>query len=154
MTVQSLDVQAVCRPINVRADLCHGCQTCMLGCSLYHEGQCYPGLARVAVRKDMARFIFDIRICQHCESPECLEACPSGAMSLDARGVVLLDDDVCIRCGSCAEACPYEVIFYNEREDRYLKCDLCAGRADGPLCAALCPVGALTTQDTPGQGEV
>jgi len=154
VNVQSPKAQEAHRAIQVQAELCHGCQTCMLGCSLYHEGQCHLGLARVRVRKDMARFIFDIRICQHCESPECLEACPSGAMSLDARGVVLIDDDVCTRCGSCAEACPYKAIFYSESEDRYLKCDLCAGRAEGPLCVALCPVGALTIEDAESGGEV
>jgi Fe-S-cluster-containing dehydrogenase component len=98
----------------------------------------------------MARLVYDIRICLHCESPECLDACPSGAMSVDGRGVVLLDDDMCTRCDSCAEDCPYDAIFYNEREDRYLKCDLCAGRAEGPLCVALCPVGALATRGALG----
>lgn len=115
----------------------------MLGCSLLHEEQCYPGLARLRIAKDMAHLSYQTRICQHCDEPGCLAACPSGAMGMDARGVVLLDDELCIRCGSCAEACPYDAIFYNEREDRYLKCDLCAGRDGGPLCVALCPMAAL-----------
>ncbi len=142
------------RALSIAADRCHGCQTCMLACSLSHEGQCHLGLARVRVRKDMERFLFEIRICQHCESPECLAACPSGALSLDERGVVLMDEGLCTRCGLCMDACPYDAIFYSQEADRYLKCDLCAGREEGPLCAALCPTGALTVSASGTGGEV
>jgi Fe-S-cluster-containing hydrogenase component 2 len=38
------------------------------------------------------------------------------------------------------------VLFYHEAYDRYLKCDLCAGRDGGPVCVAICPVGALTLE--------
>ena len=63
---------------------------------------------------------------------------------MDERGVVVMLDDVCDRCGMCASSCPYDAIFYYAPQDRYVKCDLCAGRAAGPLCVELCPVGALT----------
>jgi Fe-S-cluster-containing dehydrogenase component len=130
--------------IQVEARLCRDCQACVLACSLHHEGECNPALARLVVSKDMARYQFDILVCRHCESPECLLACPTGAMLLDDRGVVILHDEECIRCGACLSSCPYDAIFYNEECDRYLKCDLCAGREGGPLCVELCPVGALT----------
>lgn len=134
------------RRMGIRTDpgLCRDCQACALGCSLYHESVCSPARARVVVTKDMARYEFDVRICRHCDEPQCLAACAADAMSLDGRGVVIIDDEACIQCGACADACPYEAIVYHEAEDRYLKCDLCAGRSEGPLCAQLCPVGALT----------
>jgi len=53
-------------------------------------------------------------------------------------------EENCTQCGNCVDACPYQAIFYNEALDKYFKCDMCAGRAEGPLCVALCPVGALT----------
>ncbi len=134
---------ATTRKVVADSELCRDCQACQLACSLYHDGQCHLGLARLRVEKDMARYTFEITICRHCERPECLDACPVGAMRLDERGVVLIDDEACTRCGSCAAACPYQAISVCEREDRYLKCDLCAGRAEGPLCVAVCPVGAL-----------
>jgi len=130
--------------IEVYPHLCRDCQACVLACSLYHEGACGPSLARLSIAKDMARYAFHITICQQCDVPECLAACPADAMRLDDRGVVLIDDGACIRCGACASSCPYEAIFYHEGRDRYLKCDLCAGREEGPLCVELCPVGALT----------
>jgi Fe-S-cluster-containing dehydrogenase component len=115
-----------------------------LACSLYHAGECNLSLARLVVTKDMARYEFQILVCQHCDSPDCLAACPSEAMALDDRGAVMILDEACLRCGACAAACPYHAIFYDEATDTYLKCNLCAGREEGPWCVQLCPVGALT----------
>ena len=135
------------KSIQTDAALCLDCQACMLVCSLHHERECSLGLARLAVSKDMARYEFEILVCQHCESPDCMAACPSDAMLLDDRGVVIILDDQCDRCGACADSCPHDAIFHNAAQDRYLKCDLCAGRDEGPLCVELCPVGALTLVD-------
>ena len=130
--------------IHVEAKRCRGCETCVLACSLHHEGTCNPDMARLVVAKDMARYEFDILICQHCDAPDCILACPNDAMAMDDRGVVFMVDEDCDRCGACAASCPYDAILYNEDQDRYLKCDLCANREGGPLCVELCPVGALT----------
>ncbi len=142
------------QPIRTRSEFCRDCQACLLVCSLYHEGECNPGLARLRVSKDMARYEFALAICRHCKRPLCLEACLVGAMTRDGRGVVLIDDAACTRCGACKEACPFEGIYYHEGANRYFKCDLCVGRADGPLCVALCPVEALTLAagDRGGEG--
>jgi len=130
--------------IHVDAELCRDCQACELACSLVREGQSNPALARLQVTKDMARYEFDILICQQCQPALCMEACPNEAILRDERGVVLILDEQCLRCGECAEACPYHAIFYHQATDRYLKCDLCAGVEGGPACVAICPVGALT----------
>jgi carbon-monoxide dehydrogenase iron sulfur subunit len=91
----------------------------------------------------MARYEFDIVICQHCDDPDCVLACPNDALLIDDRGVVILLDEECDRCGACAVDCPHDAIFYNEAQDRYIKCDLCADRKEGPVCVELCPVDAL-----------
>jgi len=135
------------RRIHVESELCRNCQTCLLACSLHHEGKCGLSLARLAIIKDMEKYEFDILICQHCESPECALACPADAMQIDNQGVVHIVDEDCERCGVCAISCPHDAIFYNEEQDRYLKCELCAGRGGQPLCVELCPVGALTIVD-------
>jgi Fe-S-cluster-containing dehydrogenase component len=130
--------------ILIERGLCRDCQACVLGCSLYHDAVCSPARARIVVTKDMARYEFDLRVCHHCTDPDCLAACPVGAMSLDDRGVVVVDDEVCVQCNACADACPFDAIFFHEATGRYLKCDLCAGRREGPLCVQLCPSGALS----------
>ena len=130
--------------IQTEVKLCRDCQACTLACSLHHEGECNLGLARLVVSKDMANYEFNILVCQHCDEPDCMVACPSDAMLLDDRGVVMILDEECNRCGACAVACPYDSIFYHEAQDRYLKCELCSGREAGPLCVELCPVEALT----------
>ncbi len=139
-------------PIRVDSSRCRECQACTLACSLYHEGACGPAVARLLVTKKMEPYTFDIRICRHCDDPPCLAACPTDAMSLDARGVVVMDEETCTACGACAEACPYGAIFHHAPGDRYLKCDLCAGREEGPLCAEICPVDALVF--VPAEEEV
>jgi Fe-S-cluster-containing hydrogenase component 2 len=124
-------------------DNCRDCQACQLACSLYHEEECNPSLSRVLITKNMEKYTFNITICEHCDSPECVDACPSEALIIDDRGVVLFVEENCTRCGSCAEACPYDAIYYNEAQDKYFKCDMCKGREEGPLCTELCPVEAL-----------
>lgn len=130
--------------IQVDNQRCRDCQACTLACSLWHEGECNPALARLSVIKDMERYEFQILVCHHCEPPACLEACPVEAIQRDSRGVARIDDEECIRCGSCAEACPHGALFHHRSKDRYLKCDLCTDREGGPACVELCPVGALS----------
>ena len=134
-------------PLKLQADpsLCRDCQACTLACSLYHAGECNLGLARLRVTKDMARYEFDIVVCRHCEDPDCVAACPNESIRWDDQHrVVIIDQDECLLCGACEEACPYHAIFYDPVSRQYLKCDLCAGRVGGPLCVELCPVHALT----------
>ena len=136
-------------PKRLKADnsLCRDCQACVLACSLVHEGQCSPSLARLRVGKNMHQFTFDILYCRNCESPACVAACPSSAIVPSNGGIPILDDELCTRCGSCVEACPFDAIFYNKARNRYFKCDLCSGHRDGPLCVRVCPVGVLTLVD-------
>ena len=48
------------------------------------------------------------RSCLHCETPDCVTVCPTGASYKRAEdGIVLVDQDKCIGCQLCAWACPY-----------------------------------------------
>jgi len=129
--------------ILANGELCRDCQACVLAWSLHHEGQCHPGLARLRIDKDMSRYRFSVRICRHCDDYPCLDVCPTAALRLDGRRVVLIVDEECLQCGACASECPYEAIFFHEASNRFVKCDLCADRPRGPLCVEVCPVGAL-----------
>lgn len=139
--------------LSAHPDRCRDCQACVLACSLVFEDRCSPYLARLRIDKDMHKYEFGMTICRHCDTPACEAACPTAAISVDGRDVAILDDGECTRCGACAQACPHEALFYSSAADRYLKCDLCVGRADGPVCVQVCPVQALEVVRVTGRGE-
>ncbi len=124
---------------------CVWCRSCELICSLHHEGECNPSLARIRISLDLFEAEVEGHICRQCEEPKCLEACPVGAIRMDENtGAYIIIEDKCVSCGLCAEACPYnadgDVIFYNPAKKAYVKCDLCSG---SPQCVEICPSNAL-----------
>ena len=84
--------------------------------------------------------------CFQCENPPCLEACPSGAISKNESGFVLLDVDSCMGCGSCRDACPFESII-ELPNGLYTKCDGCYDEVRNgldPTCVRACLTRALS----------
>lgn len=130
-------------------ELCRGCRICELACSLYHEGQCSPGLSRIQIHTEDLSFIFHGETCAQCDSPACYLACPleEKALCIDSKtGARYVNADECTGCGSCVEACPYETprTRINRETNAAFKCDLCREREEGPICVEMCPRGALT----------
>ena len=149
---------------------CQGCLSCMLACSLVHEGVENLSLARIQVLQDSFRkWPEDLTIeqCRQCVDPSCVEACPTGALHADAGfgQVRMIDPSKCNGCKACLEACSYEParVIWNPEEKRALKCDLCANTpyhwddaGGGPngkqACVAVCPVQAIKfTAEIPEQ---
>lgn len=85
--------------------------------------------------------------CNHCQNPACVEVCPNAAMYIDeADGTVQHDDEKCIGCGYCEQACPYGAPHVIESLGVSHKCDACYTlRANGeqPACVAACTMRAL-----------
>jgi len=106
--------------------------------------------------------------CQQCQNPPCVNVCPVGATFSTPEGVVLIDQQRCIGCRLCMEACPYDRRFFNwgtppippESTDmKYetmhqtpairgtvMKCDFCPDMARSgslPFCAQACPNHAI-----------
>ena len=50
--------------IAIDSQLCRDCQACALACSLVYFGECSLELARLHIRKDMARYTFEIVLCR------------------------------------------------------------------------------------------
>ena len=97
--------------------------------------------------------------CRHWDDAPCATVCPSGAPSRpnDAEPV-LVDQDKCIGCEYCVQACPFGVIVLAKNigtespvdTKAVIKCDLCVDRvAEGlqPACVSSCPVGALAFEE-------
>jgi Fe-S-cluster-containing hydrogenase component 2 len=76
--------------------------------------------------------------CFSCLEKPCLE-CPTEALSVGARGEILLDEGSCDGCSLCAEACPVGAVGIHQGLPLF--CDLCDGE---PSCVATCPSGALS----------
>ena len=52
--------------------------------------------------------------CQNCLAASCQKVCPKGAVSF-VNGKSHIDPEKCIKCGKCANACPYHAIIHMER---------------------------------------
>jgi len=52
----------------------------------------------------------------HCQDPECLTGCPTGAIGRFALGQIDIDTKTCIGCGDCASQCPYNAISLISRK--------------------------------------
>lgn len=138
----------------------------MLACSLVNEGVADYAQSRIQViQNPFQKWPLDVTIaqCRQCVEPACVAACPEGALTADpAQGHVRrIDEEKCVGCGECAQACPYTPSRANvvpdaryEGEDKARKCDLCASAhyhwdpaGGGPkgkqACVTICPVKAI-----------
>ncbi|HEC22119.1 MAG TPA: 4Fe-4S dicluster domain-containing protein [Chloroflexi bacterium] len=129
---------------------CIDCRACLVACRA--EWETPLGQTRIWVRDsgvlgefpNLERQFIPFQ-CQHCENPWCVEACPTGATFQREDGLVLIDEEACIGCGFCVEACPYHVRFINSETGKADKCSGCFTRVDRgelPACVATCIGGA------------
>ncbi len=140
---------------------CQGCLSCMLACSLVHEGIEDLSAARIQVVQDsLQKWPEDLSLdqCRQCVDPLCVRNCPTGALHADPRfgNVRVVDAGSCVGCKACLSACPYKPgrTVWHPATHHAAKCDLCAGAryhwdkaGGGPggtqACVEVCPVKAI-----------
>ena len=127
-------------------DRCIGCESCTVACKQENNVRLGSFWTRVLKMGPYGKFpdlefYFLSVLCQHCEDPECIKVCPTGASHKREDGIVLIDKNKCIGCQYCAMACPYGVRTYNKNEGIVEKCTLCAHLVDigeEPACVKTC----------------
>jgi formate dehydrogenase iron-sulfur subunit len=143
------------------ASKCVGCRACQAGCKGWNNlptvstdsGGLYESprglsaetwtIIKLAQRDE--EWSFFKHQCMHCDEASCVNVCPTGAAAHNGE-FVLFDQDVCIGCGYCVQACPFNVPHRSEETGTARKCTFCIDRVsqgEWTSCAAACPTGAL-----------
>ena len=116
---------------------CTGCRICEMVCSLKWEGEgVNPTLSRIKIISCPDKGVFVPRFCRLCRNPSCVSSCPKEALSQEPEtGVIIVDEDKCVGCGLCVEACEFGGISSHPEKNSVMTCDLCGG---DPLCVKYC----------------
>ena len=123
---------------------CIGCGACQVACKEKNrlpEKVYYRRAGTFSFNADGGSVLYRYSgACNHCSEPACISVCPTSALYKDSSGLVLHRDDLCIGCGRCVYACPYNAPVLSPLTGSSSKCDACGG---DPECVKSCPVRAL-----------
>ncbi len=137
---------------------CTGCKACQVACKDKNNLNAGVNWRRVAEYVGGSWIEFDGGYqpnvftyytsvsCNHCESPTCVEVCPTGGMRKREDGIVEVDQDICVGCRYCEWVCPYSAPQYDAEAGVMTKCNMCAdyvAEGKAPACVSACPSRAL-----------
>ena len=143
--------------IMIEYEKCDGCKNCSVACMQAHregEGTVYDldltdpvNESRNFILKD-SKGRYKPLFCRHCDDPECVKSCMSGALRKDPEsGHVFYDEDRCGSCFMCVMNCPYGIPKISEDRTKIIKCDFCNDRPEGPACVLACPKQAIYVEE-------
>lgn len=163
------------RRIWIDASLCDGCLNCTLACMNAHRpdqekeisGQTAPDggdLSRNPIytldltdpANESRNVIWRLKngeyrpiFCRHCDEPECVRSCMSGALTKNPEtGLVEYDENRCAACFMCVMNCPFGVLKPDRQtKSRILKCDFCRDSGGEPSCVKACPKKAIWIEE-------
>jgi Fe-S-cluster-containing dehydrogenase component/formate-dependent nitrite reductase membrane component NrfD len=133
---------------------CIGCHACTTACKSEHDVA--VGVNRTYVKQiekgtfPDTRRIFSVMRCNHCTDAPCVEICPVEALYTREDGIVDFDNNRCIGCKSCMQACPYDALYIDPNTNTAAKCNYCSHRVEvgrEPACVTVCPEHAIIAGD-------
>lgn len=136
---------------------CVGCKECERACATANglpqkEGTDLSAEQYTVVKSVNNDQAYVRRLCMHCTTPTCVSACLVGAFTKMETGAVLYDEEKCIGCRYCMQACPFEIPRYEwgSLVPRVQKCKMCYERVaagQATACSEACPTGATMFGD-------
>ncbi|MFZ5759793.1 MAG: 4Fe-4S dicluster domain-containing protein [Thermodesulfobacteriota bacterium] len=158
---------------------CVGCHACAVACKAEWEVPSDKGrnwvhrLGPANTPEGLASTYYP-GLCNHCNNPPCVAVCPADAVEKTFQdgktgqsktiqvaatyqhpfnGTVQIDQDRCLGCGACADACPYRARYVNKAianeeiggEGIADKCTYCLPRVElglQPACVQTCLANA------------
>lgn len=128
---------------------CIGCQACTVACGMENDvpsGHFRTIVSTYEIEADnQVHSVVLPRLCNHCENPPCIPVCPVQATYQRNDGIVVVDNERCVGCGYCVQACPYDARFINPKTQTADKCTFCVHRVEAgllPACVETCVGGA------------
>ncbi|MBI2865956.1 MAG: 4Fe-4S dicluster domain-containing protein [Chloroflexi bacterium] len=103
---------------------------------------------------EIRKTFFVPKLCNQCENPPCVRVCPVAATYMTDERVILVDQEACVGCRYCIQACPYGARYLVPPHAQVTptgqvgvadKCTWCYHRITkglSPACVEACPVGA------------
>ncbi len=136
------------------SESCIGCHACTVACKSEHD-------VPLGVNRTWVKYIetgsfpnvsrhFSVMRCNQCEDAPCMSICPTNALYRADNGVVDFNDDHCIGCKGCMNACPYDALYINPATNTAQKCNFCNHRVEvglEPSCVVVCPTHAIVVAD-------
>ena len=133
---------------------CIGCHACTVACKEEHQ-------VPVGVFRTWVKYVekgqyphtsrhFGVMRCNHCDSAPCVTICPTKALYRRSDGIIDFDNQRCIGCKSCMQACPYDALYIDPNTNTAAKCNFCAHRVETglePACVIVCPTQAILAGD-------
>jgi len=132
---------------------CIGCMACQVACKAEYDtplgvNRTWVPYKVVGTYPNVKKHFLP-RLCNHCDDPPCVRACPVEATyKVEDGGFVLQRYERCIGCKACMASCPYNARFmlpahrtYTQITNVVDKCTFCFHRVTqglAPACVQTC----------------
>ncbi len=114
---------------------CTACGTCMSVCSNLFFKEDNPERSCIRINVNAEKKIV-MTVCNQ-ECRKCVDECPAGALTVNPKGVVMLNKNNCVGCLACVAACPINAMMWKKNDKNPFKCIACGA------CARQCPTKAI-----------